>query len=80
MPYGQQEQQKYMLMHFGTKTHRPELDKLMAVMQSGDTLLVTKLDRIARSAIQGIELIQTLLGIGITVHVLDMGLMLQQTL
>lgn len=34
----------------GTKSHRPELDKLMAVMQYGDTLVVTKLDRIARSA------------------------------
>lgn len=39
----------------GTKTHRPELDKLMAVMQEGDTMVVTKLDRIARSATQGIE-------------------------
>ena len=37
----------------GTKTHRPELNKLMAVMQSGDTMVVTKLDRIVRSATQG---------------------------
>lgn len=59
----------------GTKTHRPELDKLMAVMQSGDTMVVTKLDRIARSATQGIELIQKLLDRGIVVHVLNMGLM-----
>lgn len=59
----------------GTKTHRPELDKLMAVMQSGDTMVVTKLDRIARSATQGIELVQSLLDKGITVHVLNMGLM-----
>ena len=59
----------------GTKTHRPELDKLMAVMQSGDTMVVTKLDRIARSATQGIELIQMLLDRGIIVHVLNMGLM-----
>ena len=59
----------------GTKTHRPELDKLMAVMQSGDTMVVTKLDRIARSATQGIELIQMLLDRGIVVHVLNMGLM-----
>ena len=43
----------------GTKSHRPELDKLMVVMKSGDTLVVTKLDRIARSATQGIELIQS---------------------
>lgn len=59
----------------GTKTHRPELDKLMAVMQSGDTMVVTKLDRIARSATQGIELVERLLDGGITVHVLNMGLL-----
>ena len=59
----------------GTKSHRPELDKLIKVMQPNDTLIVTKLDRIARSATQGIELIQTLLDNGITVHVLNMGLM-----
>lgn len=59
----------------GTKTHRPELDKLINVMQSGDTMVVTKLDRIARSATQGIELIQLLLDRGIVVHVLNMGLM-----
>jgi len=59
----------------GTKTHRPELDKLMVVMQSGDTMVVTKLDRIARSATQGIELVQKLLDRGITVHVLNMGLL-----
>lgn len=59
----------------GTKTQRPELDKLMAVMQSGDAMVVTKLDRIARSATQGIELIQKLLDRGIVVHVLNMGLM-----
>lgn len=59
----------------GTKSRRPELDKLLAVMQPGDTLKVTKLDRIARSAMQGIELIQSLLDKGITVHVLNMGMM-----
>lgn len=59
----------------GTKTHRPELNKLMALLQSGDTLVVTKLDRIARSATQGIELVQSLLDQGITVHVLNMGLL-----
>lgn len=58
-----------------TKSHRPELDKLMAVMHYGDTLVVTKLDRIARSATQGIELIQSLLDKGVVVHVLNMGVM-----
>ena len=59
----------------GTKSHRPELDKLLDKLQPGDKLVITKLDRIARSASQGIELIQTLLDNSITVHVLNMGLM-----
>lgn len=59
----------------GTKAHRPELDKLLDKFQPGDKLVITKLDRIARSAAQGTELIQTLLNNGITVHVLNMGLM-----
>jgi len=59
----------------GTKSHRPELDKLMAAIQPGDKLVVTKLDRVARSAVQGIELIQTLLDKGITVHIMNVGLL-----
>ena len=59
----------------GTKAHRPELDKLLDKLQPGDKLVITKLDRIARSASQGTELIQALLDDGITVHVLNMGLM-----
>ena len=59
----------------GIQSHRPGLDSLIAAMRPGDTLKVTKLDRIARSATHGIALIQTLLDRGITVHVLNMGLM-----
>lgn len=59
----------------GTKAHRPELDRLLDKLHPGDKLIITKLDRIARSASQGIELIQTLLDKGITVHVLNMGLL-----
>ena len=59
----------------GTKSHRPELDKLIDKLQPGDKLIITKLDRIARSASQGIELIQLLLDRGVAVHVLNMGLL-----
>lgn len=59
----------------GTKSHRPELDKLLSEIQNGDKLIVTKLDRIARSATQGTELIQNLLDKGISVNVLNMGLL-----
>ncbi|MDN6295991.1 MAG: recombinase family protein, partial [Alkalibacterium sp.] len=33
----------------GTKSDRPEFKKLLETIQSGDTLVVTKLDRFARS-------------------------------
>lgn len=59
----------------GTKAHRPELDRLLDKLHPGDKLIITKLDRIARSASQGIELVQSLLDRGITVHVLNMGLL-----
>ena len=59
----------------GTKTRRPELDKLLSQIASGDKLIVTKLDRIARSASQGAELIQSLLEQNITIHILNMGVL-----
>ena len=59
----------------GTITDRPELDKLLNRLQNGDKLIVTKLDRIARSAAKGIELIDVLLNRGITVHILNMGVL-----
>lgn len=59
----------------GTKTDRPEMGKLLLKLQPGDKLIVTKLDRIARSATQGFDLIESLLDKGVDVHVLNMGLM-----
>lgn len=59
----------------GTKTDRPELNELLSVLQEGDTLMVTKLDRIARSATQGSELVKELIANGIKVHILNMGLL-----
>lgn len=59
----------------GTKRHRPELDRLLGVLTAGDTLIVTKLDRVARSTIQGIELITELRSKGVTVDILNMGVL-----
>ena len=57
----------------GTTTDRPELDRLLAEIESGDTLVVTKLDRMARSTLQGLELLQSLAEKGVTINILDMG-------
>lgn len=59
----------------GTKTDRPQFQKLMEVIQPGDTIIATKLDRISRSASQGIDLVENLLRMGVSVHILNMGLM-----
>ena len=63
----------YRESYTGTKKHRPELDKLMSVLQEGDTLIVTKLDRIARSTRDGIDIIEELMNKGVTIHILNMG-------
>ena len=59
----------------GTKIDRPEFDKLKAVLQEGDTVVVTKLDRIARNAAGGITLVDSLIERGVKVHILNMGMM-----
>lgn len=59
----------------GTKTDRPEFDKLMDKIQNGDTLIVTKLDRFARSMTQGSELVSDLIEKGIKVYILNIGVM-----
>lgn len=59
----------------GTKNERPEFSQLLNVLHEGDTLMVTKLDRIARSMIQGSKLVEELVTMGIRVHILNIGLM-----
>lgn len=58
----------------GTKKDRPEFTKLLSHLKDGDTLVVTKLDRFARSAGDAINTVKDLIGHGIKVHVLNMGL------
>ena len=57
----------------GSKNDRPELDKLLKIIQSGDTLIITKLDRIARSVMNGIQLIEKLNDKNVIINVLNMG-------
>ena len=59
----------------GAKIGRPELDKLLSILQDGDTLIVTKLDRIARSLSQGSDLINKLINKGVIVNILNIGIM-----
>lgn len=58
----------------GTKMERPKFTKLVADLEPGDTLVVCKLDRFARTASEGSELVKSLLARGVNVHILNMGL------
>ena len=57
----------------GTTTDRPAFDSLINQLQAGDTLVVTKLDRFARSAAAGSQLITQLTKQEIRVHILNKG-------
>lgn len=59
----------------GKTTSRPKLQKLLDSLQPGDTLMVTKLDRLARNVSEGIELIRALFKKNVKVHVLNIGLL-----
>lgn len=64
----------------GTKTDRPVLNKLIKELQEGDTLIVTKLDRLARNTVEGIQIIECLFAKGVSVHVLNVGLLENTTM
>lgn len=58
-----------------TTTDRPVLNGFIEKLQCNDILVVTKLDRLARSTVEGIELIQSLFAKGISVHVINLGVL-----
>jgi DNA invertase Pin-like site-specific DNA recombinase len=58
----------------GTTVDRPKFTELLEKLEPGDTLVVCKLDRFARSAGEGSKLVKELIGLGINVHILNMGL------
>lgn len=59
----------------GTKIERPEFDRLRAQLRRGDVLIVTKLDRLARSVSQASDLITDMIDEGITINVLNLGIL-----
>lgn len=58
----------------GKTMERPHFTALMKQLQPGDTLVVCKLDRFARTAIEGVQTVRELFERGVRVHILNMGL------
>lgn len=59
----------------GTKTDRPVFNEVIKQLNNGDTLVVTKLDRLARNTVEGIKIVEELFSKGVSVHVLNVGLL-----
>ena len=58
----------------GKTMERPAFTQLKKGLKQGDVLIVTKLDRFCRSMTEGVEAIRELMDRGVTVHVLNMGI------
>ena len=58
----------------GRKYNRTELDKCLDYMRDGDTLVITKLDRLGRTTKQLIELSQYLENENIDLQIIDMNI------
>lgn len=57
----------------GTTANRPEFDKLMAKIKNGDTLIVTKLDRLARNTQDALSIVKKMNAEGVILRVLNIG-------
>lgn len=59
----------------GATIERPVFNRVIEELQKGDTLVVCKLDRLARNTVEGIQIVQQLFNKGVAVHVLNVGLL-----
>lgn len=57
----------------GKSSDRPALNELLEILTDGDTFVVTKLDRFARSLLEGTSLIKNLLDKGVKINILNIG-------
>ena len=64
----------YSESYTGAKTDRPIFNKVTSLLEAGDILVVTKLDRFCRNTVEGIESINKLMDKGVSIHILNMGL------
>jgi len=64
----------YQERFIGKATQRPQLNLLLTKLVSGDTLIVTKLDRLVRNTREALDIIQQLFSQNIKIHILNIGI------
>jgi DNA invertase Pin-like site-specific DNA recombinase len=65
----------YMEQFTGKTTGRPIFNEVLGELSKDDMLVVSKLDRLARNTVEGIQIIEGLFSKGIAVHVLNIGIL-----
>lgn len=71
----------YEEQYTGTKVlERPVLMELISKLEAGDKLVATKLDRIARNTVEGIKIVEQLFEKGVSIHILNIGLLENTTM
>lgn len=63
----------------GKTTDRPKFQELINKLQAGDTLVVTKLDRFARTLIEGEKIVSELIDKGVKIIIDNMGMIIDNT-
>jgi DNA invertase Pin-like site-specific DNA recombinase len=58
----------------GTRASRPELDKVKSQLREGDTLVVTRMDRLGRSAKDLLTIVSELDGLGVDLEILEQNI------
>ena len=64
----------YKEQYTGKTTNRPVFDEICKFLEKGDTLVVTKLDRLCRNVNEGSSLIANLREKGVSIHIMNMAL------
>ena len=59
----------------GSKMQRPAFAELLSKIESGDTIVVTKIDRFARTISQSTDIIEDLINNGVIVYILNIGIL-----
>jgi DNA invertase Pin-like site-specific DNA recombinase len=68
-------QEVYIETYTGAQFNRPRLDELLSTLKSGDTLIVTKMDRLSRTVGQATETITDLIDKGVSINILNLGIL-----
>lgn len=64
----------------GTTTDRPKFKELCELLKSGDTIVITKLDRLARNTKEALSIIEELMESNININVLNIGIIENTTI